>query len=60
MEMSETALEKAKHIAKSVTDGLGGRGVFGASQLVAGEVYFSEVSPRPHDTGYGNFDNTKR
>ncbi len=52
MTMSEAALEKAKHIAKMVTDGLGGRGIFGVELFVAGdEVYFSEVSPRPHDTG---------
>ena len=52
MAMSESALQKAKHIAKTVTDGLGGRGIFGVELFVAGdEVYFSEVSPRPHDTG---------
>ncbi len=52
MAMSEAALEKAKHIAKTVTDGLGGRGIFGVELFVANdEVYFSEVSPRPHDTG---------
>lgn len=52
MAMSAVALEKAKHIAKTVTDGLGGRGIFGVELFVAGdEVYFSEVSPRPHDTG---------
>jgi len=50
--MSETVLAKAKHIAKTVTDGLGGRGIFGVELFIAGdEVYFSEVSPRPHDTG---------
>jgi phosphoribosylglycinamide formyltransferase 2 len=52
MKMSETALNKAKEIAKKITDGLGGRGIFGVELFVAGdEVYFSEVSPRPHDTG---------
>jgi len=52
MQMSEKALEKAKEIAKSVTDGLGGRGIFGVEFFVKDEeVYFSELSPRPHDTG---------
>ncbi len=52
MEMSEVAIEKSKQIAKTVTDGLGGRGIFGVELFVKGdEVYFSEVSPRPHDTG---------
>ncbi|WP_457596354.1 formate-dependent phosphoribosylglycinamide formyltransferase [Hydrogenimonas sp.] len=52
MEMSPVALERAKEIAKKVTDGLGGRGIFGVELFVQGdEVYFSEVSPRPHDTG---------
>ena len=52
MKMSETALKKSKEIAKKITDGLGGRGIFGVELFVAGdEVYFSEVSPRPHDTG---------
>ena len=52
MPMSPAALEKAKAIAKAVTDGLGGRGIFGVELFVQGEeVYFSEVSPRPHDTG---------
>ncbi len=52
MPMSPTALQKAKEIAKAVTDGLGGRGIFGVELFVKGdEVYFSEVSPRPHDTG---------
>ena len=51
-EMSPAALEKAKEIAKTITDGLGGRGIFGVEMFVKGdEVYFSEVSPRPHDTG---------
>ncbi len=52
MPMSEETLKKAKDIAKSVTDGLGGRGIFGVEFFVKdGEVYFSELSPRPHDTG---------
>ena len=52
MPMSEAALQKAKEIAKAVTDGLGGRGIFGVEFFVKGEeVYFSELSPRPHDTG---------
>jgi len=52
MKMSKVALDKAKEIAKKITDGLGGRGIFGVELFVAGdEVYFSEVSPRPHDTG---------
>jgi len=52
MPMSDIALQKAKDIAKAVTDGLGGRGIFGVEFFVKGdEVYFSELSPRPHDTG---------
>ena len=52
MDMSESAKQKAQDIAKTVTDGLGGRGIFGVELFVKGdEVYFSEVSPRPHDTG---------
>ena len=50
--MSEIAKERAQQIAKTITDGLGGRGIFGVELFVKGdEVYFSEVSPRPHDTG---------
>lgn len=50
--MSGLAMTKAKEIATKVTDGLGGYGVFGVELFVKGdEVYFSEVSPRPHDTG---------
>ena len=50
--MSGLAMIKAKEIATKVTDGLGGYGVFGVELFVKGdEVYFSEVSPRPHDTG---------
>lgn len=50
--MSAAALAQAQHIAQSITDALGGRGVFGVELFVKGdEVWFSEVSPRPHDTG---------
>jgi phosphoribosylglycinamide formyltransferase 2 len=50
--MSELALLRAKEIATKITDALGGYGVFGVELFVKGdEVYFSEVSPRPHDTG---------
>ena len=50
--MSPLALERAKAIAQAVTDNLGGQGVFGVELFVQGDqVWFSEVSPRPHDTG---------
>ena len=50
--MSLRALERARQIALQVTDRLGGRGIFGVELFVRGdEVWFSEVSPRPHDTG---------
>ena len=50
--MSDKARSEAEHIARSITDGLGGRGLFGVELFVKGDdVYFSEVSPRPHDTG---------
>ncbi len=50
--MSKPALDRAREIARAVTDNLGGRGVFGVELFVKGdEVWFSEVSPRPHDTG---------
>lgn len=50
--MSAAALQKSREIAKAVTDNLGGRGIFGVELFVKGdEVWFSEVSPRPHDTG---------
>lgn len=50
--MSETARERAEIIARAVTDALGGHGIFGVELFVRGdEVWFSEVSPRPHDTG---------
>ncbi|MEN4045677.1 formate-dependent phosphoribosylglycinamide formyltransferase [Sulfurimonas sp. NWX367] len=52
MQMSEIAKEKAQKMAKEITDGLGGQGLFGVELFIKGdEVYFSEVSPRPHDTG---------
>jgi len=52
MQMSLLAKERAQEIAQKITDGLGGRGIFGVEMFVKGdEVYFSEVSPRPHDTG---------
>lgn len=50
--MAPVAREKAREIARKVTDALGGRGIFGVELFVKGdEVIFSEVSPRPHDTG---------
>jgi phosphoribosylglycinamide formyltransferase 2 len=50
--MSGAALLKSKQIAKKITDSLGGRGIFGVELFVRGDmVWFSEVSPRPHDTG---------
>ena len=50
--MSPAALEKAQRIAQAVTADLGGQGLFGVELFVKGEqVWFSEVSPRPHDTG---------
>ena len=50
--MSDTALENARDCARKITDALGGRGIFGVELFIKGdEVYFSEVSPRPHDTG---------
>jgi len=50
--MSKAALEKSKNIAKSITDSLGGLGIFGVELFIKkDEVWFSEVSPRPHDTG---------
>ncbi len=50
--MSPAAIEKAKEIAKKVTDALGGYGIFGVELFIKGDdVIFSEVSPRPHDTG---------
>ncbi len=50
--MSPKAQKKARDIAKRITDNLGGRGIFGVELFVKGDkVWFSEVSPRPHDTG---------
>jgi phosphoribosylglycinamide formyltransferase 2 len=50
--MSITALEASQQIAEQITTALGGYGIFGVELFVAGEtIYFSEVSPRPHDTG---------
>jgi phosphoribosylglycinamide formyltransferase 2 len=52
MAMSEVALQRSRDIAKKVTDDLGGLGLFGVELFVKGDrVWFSEVSPRPHDTG---------
>jgi phosphoribosylglycinamide formyltransferase 2 len=50
--MSLAALERAREIARAVTGNLGGQGLFGVELFVKGDaVWFSEVSPRPHDTG---------
>ena len=50
--MSDLALEKSQEIAAKVTTALGGHGLFGVELFIKGDnVYFSEVSPRPHDTG---------
>ena len=50
--MSDAALSRSREIARAVTDNLGGRGIFGVELFVKGDqVWFSEVSPRPHDTG---------
>jgi len=50
--MASTALKRSREIAKAVTDNLGGQGIFGVELFVKGDqVWFSEVSPRPHDTG---------
>ncbi|WP_256868847.1 formate-dependent phosphoribosylglycinamide formyltransferase [Francisella sp. Scap27] len=50
--MSQGAIEEAQHIATKVTEALGGFGVFGVELFIRGEeVFFNEVSPRPHDTG---------
>ncbi len=51
-QMSELAKKRSQEMAKIITDGLGGQGLFGVELFIKGdEVYFSEVSPRPHDTG---------
>jgi phosphoribosylglycinamide formyltransferase 2 len=50
--MTDAARARAQDIARKVTDALGGRGIFGVELFVKGDhVWFSEVSPRPHDTG---------
>ena len=50
--MSAAALARSREIARAVTDDLGGRGIFGVELFIKGDqVWFSEVSPRPHDTG---------
>lgn len=50
--MSAAALAESQRIGQAITDALGGRGLFGVELFVKGDqVYFSEVSPRPHDTG---------
>jgi phosphoribosylglycinamide formyltransferase 2 len=52
MAMSAAALAKSREIAAKITGNLGGRGIFGVELFIKGdEVWFSEVSPRPHDTG---------
>lgn len=52
MPMTSAAIAEARRQAQAVTDALGGRGIFGVELFIKGdEVYFSEVSPRPHDTG---------
>lgn len=52
MAMSPLALQRSRDIAKKVTDDLGGLGLFGVELFIKGDqVWFSEVSPRPHDTG---------
>lgn len=51
-DLTETQMEEAKRIAHTITDALGGYGIFGVELFIAKDkVYFSEVSPRPHDTG---------
>ena len=50
--MSEKALDASREVARAVTEALGGRGMFGVELFIKGDqVWFSEVSPRPHDTG---------
>ncbi len=52
MAMTPVALQKSRDIARAITGNLGGRGIFGVELFVKGDmVWFSEVSPRPHDTG---------
>ncbi|NYT64264.1 formate-dependent phosphoribosylglycinamide formyltransferase [Alcaligenaceae bacterium] len=50
--MPASALQKSQEVARAVTDNLGGQGIFGVELFIKGDqVWFSEVSPRPHDTG---------
>lgn len=50
--MTDKAIERAREIARKITDALGGKGIFGVELFIKGDdVIFSEVSPRPHDTG---------
>jgi phosphoribosylglycinamide formyltransferase 2 len=50
--MTDKALQRAQEIAEKITGALGGRGIFGVELFIKGDdVWFSEVSPRPHDTG---------
>ena len=52
MTMSAVALQKSRDVARAITGNLGGRGLFGVELFIKGDdVWFSEVSPRPHDTG---------
>ena len=52
MAMSPVALQKSREMARAITANLGGRGIFGVELFIKGDqVWFSEVSPRPHDTG---------
>lgn len=52
MTMSAVALQKSRDVARAITSNLGGRGLFGVELFIKGDdVWFSEVSPRPHDTG---------
>ena len=52
MAMTPAALQKSREIARAITGNLGGRGIFGVELFIKGDqVWFSEVSPRPHDTG---------
>jgi phosphoribosylglycinamide formyltransferase 2 len=52
MAMSPVALHKSREVARAITTNLGGRGLFGVELFIKGDdVWFSEVSPRPHDTG---------
>ena len=52
MNMSTVALQKSRDVARAITGNLGGRGLFGVELFIKGDdVWFSEVSPRPHDTG---------